>query len=168
MVSATDSTRAHATLTHCIPSSSVDSRCMSFALQHLNEATIIKTSTPSLRIIDMWFQTLKRLCGSGVTCGINHKQLSLGQTLRERELRQPTTDITLMHVFLYSKTNANTKEYKDWGGVGICMFLLSRDNFWGSFLVLSVSFECHGLKLECRYQLLARLQIGTEVTVVMK
>jgi len=66
-----------------------------------------------------------------------------------------------MHVFLYSETNTNTEEYRDWGGVDICMFLLSHDNFWGSVLVLSVSFECHGLKLECQYQLLARLQLGT-------
>lgn len=96
----------------------------------------------------MWFQTLKRLCRCGVTSGMDHKQLSLRQTLRERQLRQPATGTTLMHVFLNSKTNTNMKEYKDWGGVDICMFLLSHDNSWGSLLVLSVSFECDGLKLE--------------------
>ena len=93
----------------------------------------------------MWFQTLKRLCGCGVTSGMNHKQLSLGQTLRERQLRQPATGTTLMHVFLNSKTNTNTE---DWGGVDICMFLLSHDHFWECLLVLSVSFECDDLKLE--------------------
>ena len=75
---------------------------------------------------------------------MNHKQLSLGQTLHERQLRQPAAGITLMHVFLYSKTNTNTKEYRDWGGVDICMLLTI---FGKSFGVVSV-FECDGLKLE--------------------